>query len=121
MADVMSYVKIGVGSLFILVMLGLLVWVLWFFGKKAGVGRMFRNMGLRMRRKKLLANNDLLQYAVECHQKGYTEIDVRKEMLLANSYKKHQIEQTVYVFNIVKKELEQEEGGEQKNAVIKRT
>lgn len=97
---------IGVGGLFICIFAGLFIFVLWRLGKTIGLFKLIKNILLATQKKKLLKDDKLLKYCVEKINEDKTEQDVRTELLIANKYKKGRIDQIVYVFNIVKKELE---------------
>lgn len=73
--------------------------------KPLGVYRMIKDMMLSLRKKKLLQDEKILEYCVARIQNNWDEPKVREELLLANKYPKKRIDEIIYVFNTVKKEM----------------
>lgn len=74
--------------------------------KPLGVYGMIKNMMLGLRRKKILADEKTLEYCVARIDKGWKEGDVRSELLLSNKYPKKKIDELVWAFNTIKKEMQ---------------
>ena len=67
-----------------------------------------KGMMISMRRKKILADEKTIEYCVARVQKGWSEPDVRSELLLANKYTKQKIDEMIWAFNTIKKEMQGE-------------
>src|SRR3990167_204351 len=112
--QILLYIVAGV---FILLFFLVWIWLLWkFILKPMGFGKWFarkwKNMRLNRQKKKLLEDEELLKYCVKRIEAGWKEIDVRKELFLSNKYDDWRIEQVAYIFNIIKKELINQENDE---------
>ena len=74
--------------------------------KPMNVYGMIKNMMFSLRKKKLLQDEKILEYCVTRIQENWDEAKVREELLLANKYNASKIDQIIYVFNTVKKEMQ---------------
>lgn len=104
---VWNYVVPVVGGVFILIFIAIFVYVIHrVILKPLKIYDMFRNLGFSMRKKKLLADEKILEYCVTRIQNKWTEAQVREELLLSNKYSAKRVEEILYVFNTVKKEMQ---------------
>lgn len=71
---------------------------------------------LSYKRKKLLQDETLIEYCVIRVGRGWKESQVREELLLANKYTAKRINEFIYVFNIIKKEMQSPEEKKKKVA-----
>lgn len=104
---IMNYVVPVVAGVFFLIFASIFVYIIHrAVLKPLGVYRMFKDMMLSLRKKKLLQDEKILEYCVQRIQNNWDEPKVREELLLANKYNKKRIDEIIYVFNTVKKEMQ---------------
>ena len=104
---IMNYVVPVVSGVFILIFITIFGYIIHkAVLKPLGVYRMLSNMMLSMRKKKLFQEEKILEYCVLRIKKNWDEPQVREELLLANKYSKKRIDEIIYVFNTVKKEMQ---------------
>lgn len=101
-----NYVVPVVAGVFILFVIAGLTWLGYFVLKKAGMFRVIKNMMISRRKKKLMDDEDLIEYCVHRINEGWSEGDVRTELLLANKYASKRIDEVAYIFLQVKKEMQ---------------
>lgn len=103
---IMAYVVPVVAGIFFLLFASIFIYIIHrALLKPLGVYGMIKNMMLGMRKKKLLADEKILEYCVVRIQNNWDEPKVREELLLANKYNKKRIDEICFVFNTVKKEM----------------
>lgn len=104
---VMNYVVPVVAGIFFLIFASIFGYIIHkALLKPLGVYGMLKNMMLSFRKKKLLADEKILEYCVVRINENWDEPKVREELLLANKYSKKRIDEIIYVFNTVKKEMQ---------------
>lgn len=104
---VMNYVVPVVAGIFFLIFVSIFFYVIHkALLKPLGVYGMIKNIKIGFRKKKLLADEKLIEYCVIRINKNWDEPQVREELLLANKYSDERIDEIIYVFNTVKKEMQ---------------
>lgn len=112
----MNYIVPVVGGVFVLFFISLFFYILHrSVLKPLGVYTMIRNCWISRNKQKLLADEKIIEYCVARIQKNWTEHQVREELLLANRYSSTRIDEMIYAFNIIKKEMQ----GDKKKDVAK--
>lgn len=107
---VMNYVVPVVAGVFFLIFGSIFVYIIHrAVLKPLGVYGMIKNLMMAMRKKKLLQDEKIIEYCVTRIQSGWKEPRVREELLLANKYTPKRIDEVIYVFNVIKKEMQGEE------------
>lgn len=107
MSFISNYLVPIVGGVFILLFIS-------FFGyliyatilKPLGVMGMIKKLILSRRRKKILADEKIIEYCVTRIGKGWNKSKVHEELLLANKYSKQRIDEMLYAFEIIQKEMQ---------------
>lgn len=73
--------------------------------KPLGMIEGLKKMLAASRIKKILQDEKIVEYCVNRVHAGYTEGDVKAELLLANKYNKKKIQDILFAFAEVKKEI----------------
>lgn len=106
---VMNYVVPVVAGIFFLIFLSIFIYIIHrALLKPLGVYTMIKNVMIGMRRKKILGDEKVIEYCVGRVQQGWKEPQVREELLLANKYSKQKIDEMIWAFNTIKKEMQGE-------------
>lgn len=101
-----SYVVPVIGGVFILFFIAIFFYIIHrTVLKPLGVYRVLKEMRLGMRRKKILGDEKVIEYCVARVERDFTEAQVREELLLANKYKKDKIDEMIFAFNSIKREM----------------
>lgn len=94
-----------IGGVFILFLIATFIWLIYKFVWKAGLGRGVKIILLSMRRKKLLKDEGLLAYCIARIEKDFKEVDVRKELMLANRHSLKRVDEICYVYSYLLNEM----------------
>lgn len=105
----MSFVTVWVipivSGFFILVALSVVGYLVYYFLKILGLFRFFTWFTIWLKRDKVLHDEDMLAYCASRAMQNKSPSDVKKELLLTNKYSKQKIDEFLFAYNVVKKEL----------------
>jgi hypothetical protein len=102
----MNYVVPVVAGVFVLIFVSIFLYIIHkAVMKPLGVYRGIKNRMIAMRKKKLLKDEKLIEYCVARVEKDWKEPQVREELLLANKYPKSRIDEIIFVYNTIYKEM----------------
>ena len=68
-------------------------------------GRRWKLLSLNMKKKKLLENDTSVGLCIKAVEMDFDVLTFRKHLMLENKYKQKDIDELVYLFNIVNKEM----------------
>lgn len=106
---IMDYIVPIVGGFFILLFLSIFGWLFYKFMWKPTLGKALKNMRLKRRKAKILGDEKVIEYCIARIEAGWSDAQVKEELLLANKYSMQKIEEMVYAYNEVKKTMTEEE------------
>lgn len=108
---VINYIVPVVAGFFILVFISIFGYIIHrAVLKPLGVYEKIKEIMISLNKKKILSDEKIIEYCVKRIELDWKESDVRKELLLANKYDKKRIDQVVYAFNTISKEMQGEPG-----------
>lgn len=98
-----------VQGFFVTIFFVILMVVFYYSAKNLGIFNLFKRLILMTQKNKLLQDDALLRYCVARVEKNWDVMEVKKELLLANKYSKGRINQILYVYEIIYKEMKGDE------------
>lgn len=101
----LDYAVPVISGFFILVFLSIFGWVIHKLFQTVGIYKIYKNFRMGRKKKKILEDEKIIEYCVKRIESDWTEAKVREELLLANKYSSDRIEEMVYAFNTIKKEM----------------
>lgn len=106
----LNFVVTVVGGFFVLLFFSIFIYIL-YRGvlKPLGVMEKIKRWRMKKRRSALLNDESVLKFCITRIEEGKKESDVRAELLLSNKYTKQKIDELVYAYSIVLKEMQQED------------
>jgi hypothetical protein len=106
---IIAYVVPVVAGVFILIFISIFAYIIHrAVLKPLDVYGKIKNLMITIRKKKILSNEKTIEYCVKRIEIGWTEARVREELLLANKYSKKRIDEVIFAFNTIKKEMQGE-------------
>lgn len=106
---VINYLVPIVGGFFFLLFLSGMAWAMHrFVLKPLGFYTLIQNWLISRQRSKILGDEKVIEYCVTRINKKWTVEQVKEELLLSNKYTMGKINQMLWAFNEIKKEMETE-------------